>query len=37
MSCYLMGRFKHLHEEGVYGCVSNQLEEEKMLKTLQSD
>ena len=28
---------QHLHEERVYGCVADQLEEEQMLHTLESD
>lgn len=35
-SCDLVWRFKHLHEESVYRCVSNELEEEQMLETLQA-
>ena len=37
VSCDLVGRFQHLHEEGVYGRVSDQLEEEEVLQTLQTD
>lgn len=37
VSCDLMRRLQHLHEEGVDGRVSDQLEEEQMLQTLEAD
>lgn len=37
MSCDLVRRLKHLHKEGVNGCVPDQLEEEQVLETLQAD
>ncbi len=36
VSCDLMWRFQHLHEESVYRCVSDEFEEEQMLQALQS-
>lgn len=36
-SCDLMWSLQHLHQEGVDRCVSNQLEEEQMLQTLEAD
>lgn len=37
VSCDLMRRLQHLHEESVDGCVPNQFEEEQMLQTLEAD
>lgn len=37
MSCDLMWSLQHLHEESVDGRVSDQLEEEQMLQTLEAD
>lgn len=37
MSCDLVRRFKHFHEERVYGRISDQLEEEEVLQTLEAD
>lgn len=33
----LVGGFQHLHQEGVYGSVSDELEEEEVLQTFQTD
>ena len=35
--CHLMRSFEHLHEEGVDGRVTNQLEKEQVLQTLEPD
>lgn len=32
-----MRRFEHLHEEGVDGRVTDELEEEQVLQTLEAD
>ena len=37
MSCDLMRRLQHLHQEGVDRRVPDQLEEEQMLQTLEAD
>ena len=33
----LVGSLQHLHQEGVDGCVTNQLEEEQVFQTLQAN
>lgn len=37
VSCDLMRRLQHLHQEGVDGRVADELEEEEMLQTLEAD
>lgn len=37
VSCDLMRRLQHFHQEGVDGCVADELEEEEMLQTLEAD
>lgn len=37
VSCDLMWSLQHLHQEGIDGCVSDQLEEEQMLQTLEAN
>ena len=37
MSCDLMRRLQHLHQEGVDGRVPDQLEEKQMLQALEAD
>lgn len=37
VSCDLMWRLQHLHQESVDGRVTDQLEEEQMLQALETD